>query len=133
MLREEDIWDLEDYFQRNLKRAETKVFNSFFWDRLARTAPYLGLAERADFFSILWGEHRDLTDLYRTLIESLAKLNFSEKAYCQIDALSPAATWYPECRNALGAVRRWSGCSVGFYRRGSAGFATSSDCDRACG
>ena len=92
VLREEDIWDLEDYFQRNLKRAETKVFNSFFWDRLARTAPYLGLAERADFFSILWGEHRDLTDLYRTLIESLAKLNFSEKAYCQIDALSPAAT-----------------------------------------
>ena len=89
VLREEDVWDLEDYFQRYLKRAETKVMNSF-WDRMARIAPYLGLADRADLFSILWGRHRDLTNLYQTLLENLAKLNFAEKAYCQIDALSPA-------------------------------------------
>ena len=91
VLREEDVWDLEDYFQRYLKRAETKVIDSF-WDRMARIAPYLGLADRADLFSILWGRHRDLTNLYQTLLENLAKLNFAEKAYCQIDALSPAVT-----------------------------------------
>ena len=38
VLREEDIWDVEDYFQRHLRRAEAKVFSPF-WSRFAALAP----------------------------------------------------------------------------------------------
>ena len=91
VLREEDVWDLEDYFQRNLRRTETKIFLPF-WDRLARTAPYLSLSGRAQLFSILWGRHQQFTDLFLALSESLGKLGFAEEAYCGLDALLPAAT-----------------------------------------
>ncbi|MCI0598831.1 MAG: putative virulence factor [Beijerinckiaceae bacterium] len=88
-LREEDIWDVEEYFQRQLRRGEAKVFNPF-WERLARMAPRLSLADRAEFFSILWGRHEQLTQLFRELLDALDKLSFAEEAYCSIAALVPA-------------------------------------------
>jgi hypothetical protein len=89
VLREEDIWDLEEYFQRQLRRVEAKVFNPF-WARLARMAPRLPLTHRAEFFSILWGCHEQLTQLLHALLGALAKLSFTEEAYCPISALVPA-------------------------------------------
>jgi hypothetical protein len=91
VLREEDIWDVEEYFQRQLRRAEAKVFAPF-WPRLASLAPRLALADRAELFSILWGRHKELTALFLTLLESLDRLGFAEDAYCPLTALVPAAT-----------------------------------------
>ena len=91
VLREEDIWDVEDYFQRQLRRAEAKIFAPF-WPRFASLAPRLALADRAELFSILWGRHKELTALFLTLLESLERLGFAEDAYCPLNALVPAAT-----------------------------------------
>ncbi|HEX4411066.1 MAG TPA: virulence factor SrfC family protein [Xanthobacteraceae bacterium] len=91
VLREEDIWDVDEYFQRQLRRSEAKIFNAY-WDRFARCAPRIGLHDRADLFSILWGKHQPLTDLFRTLLDYLAQLNFAEEGFCSIDALIPAMT-----------------------------------------
>jgi hypothetical protein len=52
----------------------------------------LTLRDRAQLFLILWGRHAPLTELFLTLIESLAKLGFAEEAFCPLDALLPAAT-----------------------------------------
>ncbi len=90
-LSEEDIWDLEEYFQRQLRRSEAKVFTPF-WDRFARAAPRLTPADRAQLFSILWGRHEEFTALYRTLVEALAKLGYAEEAFCPIDSLIPNTT-----------------------------------------
>ena len=89
ILREEDIWDVEEYFLRQIRRTETRVFTPF-WDRVARAAPRLGLAERAELFSIFWGRHEPLTGLYRTLVGALQQLNFAEEAFCPLAALIPA-------------------------------------------
>ncbi|ARN81130.1 virulence factor SrfC family protein [Methylocystis bryophila] len=91
VLREEDIWDVEEYFQRQLRRAEAKLFAPF-WPRFAALAPRLEISDRAELFSILWGGHRELTELFLTLLESLSKLGFAEDAFCALDALTPAAT-----------------------------------------
>lgn len=102
ILREEDIWDLEDYFQSYLRRSsEARIFASF-WERFARTAPYLSLGDRAQLFSIFWGKHQELTDLFLTLSESLAKLGFSEEAFCSLDALLPSATGILNVETLLG-------------------------------
>jgi hypothetical protein len=90
-LREEDIWDVEDYFQRQLRRAEARVFAPF-WPRFASLAPCLSLADRAELFSILWGRHRQLTALFLVLLQSLERIGFAEDAYCPLTALIPAAT-----------------------------------------
>ena len=91
VLREEDVWDVEEYFQRVLRRSEARIFNSY-WDRFARCAPRIGLSDRADLFSILWGRHQPLTELYRTLVRYLAQLSFAEEAFCPLEALVPATT-----------------------------------------
>jgi hypothetical protein len=89
ILREEDVWDVEDYFLRQIRRTETRVFAPF-WDRVANAAPRLGLAERAELFSIFWGRHQPLTGLYLTLVGALEKMDFAEEAYCPLEALIPA-------------------------------------------
>jgi len=91
VLREEDIWDVEDYFQRQLRRAEARIFSPF-WPRFAALAPCLSLDDRAELFSILWGRHKPLTGLFLALLRSLEQLGFAEDAYCPLDALVPAAT-----------------------------------------
>lgn len=90
-LREEDIWDVEEYFQRQIRRTEAKVFNPY-WERMARAAPRLQIPERAALFSILWGRHQPFTDLYLVLVGALARLGFAEEAFCPIESLTPAAT-----------------------------------------
>jgi hypothetical protein len=90
VLREEDIWDVEEYFQRQIRRTEAKIFNPY-WERMARAAPRLSLHDRAELFSILWGKHQALTELYVSLVGSLAKLDFASEAFCQLEALVPAA------------------------------------------
>jgi hypothetical protein len=89
VLREEDIWDVEEYFQRQIRKTEAKAFNPY-WERMARAAPRLRLRDRAELFSILWGGHQPLTALYVSLVGSLAELGFAEEAFCPIDALVPA-------------------------------------------
>jgi hypothetical protein len=91
VLREEDIWDVEDYFQRQLRRAEARLFASF-WPRFAALAPYLSLEDRAELFSILWGRHKPLTALFLTLLRALEKVGFAEEAFCPLAALVPAET-----------------------------------------
>jgi hypothetical protein len=89
VLREEDIWDVQEYFVKQLRRTETQVFNAF-WDRIASCAPRLPLSDRAELFSVPWGRHAPLTKLFLSLLESLSALGFAEDVYCRLDALVPA-------------------------------------------
>jgi len=91
-LREEDVWDIEEYVTKHLRRAERTTAFKPFWTRIALCAPRLALADRAELFSILWGRHAPLTSLFRTLLEGLSGLGFAEDAYCKIDALVPRET-----------------------------------------
>src|ERR1700761_7552205 len=91
-LREEDVWDLQDYFERHLRRFEHARVLSSFWKRIARIAPRLPLERRAELFSIFWGRYPELTKLFLNLLQTLARLNFSATAFCQLDALLPSAT-----------------------------------------
>jgi hypothetical protein len=89
-LREEDVWDLQDYFERYLQRFESARAIGPFWERLARVAPRLPVDKRAELYSIFWNRHEPLTTLYTNLTQVLASLGFPEQAYCQLEALVPS-------------------------------------------
>jgi hypothetical protein len=91
-LREEDVWDLQEYFQKSLKRFEWTRKIEPFWDRIARLAPHLPHDKRAVLYSLLWGRHEPLTSLYVTLLTALSKLGFPDDAYCQMGALLPSSS-----------------------------------------
>ena len=88
-LREEDIWDLQEYFLKFLRRFDwTKRFEPF-WERVATLAPKLHQEKRAQLFSLLWGQHEPLTSLYLHLLQSLAALDHATDAFCELEAITP--------------------------------------------
>lgn len=92
ILREEDIWDLQEYFTKYLKRYDWTRRLEPFWDRIARLAPRLEHRQRTTLYSIFWGCHEPITDLYLRLLTALGSLGYPEEAYCKLDALIPSQT-----------------------------------------
>ena len=90
-LREEEIWDLQEYIQKHYRRLNAPFLA--FWEKLAFLAPRLPLSKRAELYAILWGRHEALTALYIKLVEGLARLGFAEDAFVQLkEALLPSET-----------------------------------------
>jgi hypothetical protein len=88
-LSEEDIWDLQDYFERTFEGTRGIELLRVFWDSAAQSAPNLTIAERCRLFSVLWGMLEPFSAVYRELTEALRALSFSREAFCPIEALVP--------------------------------------------
>jgi hypothetical protein len=88
-LSEDDVWDLQEYFEQRFKgEAIIKALAvGGFWSQAAELAPRLGSTDRAKFFAPLWGEIEPFTKLFLSLYDALQRLGFPSDAYCSIDAL----------------------------------------------
>lgn len=89
-LTSEDIWDMGDYFQHYMPESNLAKRLSGFWNAAAHIAPRLSLSQLSSLFSILWGRHPELTELYVSLIEALAALDFVDEAFVPFDAIDMA-------------------------------------------
>jgi hypothetical protein len=88
-LTEEDIWDIQEYFEQQFTGTPYLQALSGFWDEACALAPKLSIRDRAKLFAVLWGRHEKFTNLYITLIEALSQLAFAGEAFCTLDALIP--------------------------------------------
>lgn len=83
---EDDVVDLWDYLQDRFP-GSLKQLNGYYWPKAVELAPYLGSHDRAQLFSILWGEMAELTDIYSRFAQSLANLSHADTVYAPLDAL----------------------------------------------
>ncbi|MCD2176109.1 virulence factor SrfC family protein [Rhizobium sp. C4] len=88
-LQDEDVWELQDYFEQQFAGLAYIETLSSFWEEAAQLAPRLSVRDRAELFSILWGDVPQFTTVYIELASALEKLGFPKEAYCGIDALLP--------------------------------------------
>jgi len=88
-LNEEEIWDLQDYFEKQFSGLSYIETLSAYWQAASELAPRLSVLHRADLFSVLWGSIPQFTSVYIDLVGALERLGFPTDAYCQIDALVP--------------------------------------------
>ena len=88
-LKDEDIWDLQDYFEKQFAGLAYIETLSAFWEEAGQLAPQLSVRDRAELFSILWGGIPQFTAVYTELVSALERLGFPKEAYCPIDALIP--------------------------------------------
>lgn len=72
------LWDA-----LHISLARNSALESHFWPQAVELAPFLGVDDRARLFSLLWGEDRQLTALYRQLAHVLHHLS------CVGDVLAP--------------------------------------------
>ncbi len=88
-LSEDDVWDIQEYFERQFKGDQiVKALSSGgYWNALAELAPRLPLAARSELFALLWGGIEPFTALYARLTGALDQLGHAADAFCTIEAL----------------------------------------------
>lgn len=83
---QEDVVALWDYLSASFKKSVEKLEHAY-WPKVLKIAPVLSPSERAELFSLLWGEEQALTDTYRALANVLAKLNHAQMVFAPLDTL----------------------------------------------
>lgn len=90
VLTPEDVFDLQEYFERYFKpQAGVRALSGGYWTRAAELAPRLALADRAELFAVIWNFIPQLSALYGTLVGGLERLGHAGEAWVGIEALVP--------------------------------------------
>lgn len=103
----EDVVALWDYLNASFKKSVEKLEHAW-WPQVLRIAPALNPHERADLFSLLWGEQPELTEIYRSLAKVLAKLNHSRMVFAPLETLidhSSGSIMNVDSLNRLGSTQ----------------------------
>jgi hypothetical protein len=85
-VNEDNVVELLEYFEQRFPKT-TAQLRADYWPSAIALAPYLGPADRAALFSVLWGEVRELTETYLTLRQGLASVGFADTAFAPVSAL----------------------------------------------
>lgn len=87
-LDERAIFELREYFLRNFP-TRTNWLAAEYWRFAEQSASRLSIADRARFFSVLWGGIAEFTQLYLRLVAALAELDFAPTAFAAMAAIQP--------------------------------------------
>ncbi|NWC64568.1 putative virulence factor [Cedecea sp. P7760] len=82
----EDVVALWDYLNASFRKSVEKLEHAY-WPLALKIAPALNSNERAELFSLLWGEEPELTETYRSLANVLAKLNHTRMVFAPLSVL----------------------------------------------
>lgn len=85
-LSADDAVSLWDYVRSSFGNT-TRLLDSTYWPEVVNLAPSLRLEDRAQLFSILWGEQAELSELYIGLAKVLQALGHPSKVYAPLTAL----------------------------------------------
>ncbi|TMV12738.1 virulence factor SrfC family protein [Arenibacterium halophilum] len=83
------VLDIAEYVEATFRKSAYAAALKPFWEEAAEIAPRLGIEDRAGFFSVLWGRHSALGDLYAQLARALATLDHAEVVHAERAALIP--------------------------------------------
>ncbi len=84
---QEDVVALWDYLNASFRKSVEKLEHAY-WPQVLKIAPALSPNERAELFSLLWGEQPALTETYRSLANVLAKLNHARMVFAPLETLT---------------------------------------------
>ncbi|MHA6262504.1 virulence factor SrfC family protein [Arenibacterium sp. CAU 1754] len=88
-LDSDEVYEVGEYVENVFRKSAYAAALKPFWDEAAEIAPGLSAEDRAGFFSVLWGGHAALGDLYRQLAGALAQLDHSDVVFADLSALVP--------------------------------------------
>lgn len=93
------LWDyVTESFGNHVVALEGDL-KSGYWPQAVALAPRLAPADRAEFFSLLWGEERELTKVYVQLAESLRAIGNAEVAHIPLEAVQDHSDGPPSIMN----------------------------------
>jgi hypothetical protein len=86
VLVEDQVLDMQDYFENNLTKAGN-ILSSRFFDKISLLISMTKPNEWKDIFSILWNKNEYFTTLFTSLISEYEKLNFSNTVYLPLESV----------------------------------------------
>jgi hypothetical protein len=90
-MSEDDIYEIQEYLETNLKHAGNNPFEIFksegLWNELSKAIKYISPNNWPAAFAILWNKQNVIDEFFKTLIVELQKLNFSKYAYADFTAV----------------------------------------------
>ena len=98
---------LWDYLNASFRKSVEKLEHAY-WPQVLKIAPALSPGERAELFSLLWGELPALTETYRSLANVLTKLNHARTVFAPLETLidhSNGSIMNVDSLNRLGSSR----------------------------
>ncbi|MFA7431177.1 MAG: virulence factor SrfC family protein, partial [Rhodospirillaceae bacterium] len=85
-LTEDDVTDIRDYFGKRFKKSMDALPPNY-WPTAIALAPYLLPQDRAELFSVLWGEFPEFIVAYGVLRQALAALSHAAEVNAPTSAL----------------------------------------------
>lgn len=90
-VREEDIYELQEYFSSDLMRScldfHRDLVNEGYFETLSQIIEKIPVEEWANVFGYIWLHNPIMTDVFMKLLVALQKLEFSTTCYINIQAL----------------------------------------------
>ena len=86
VLCEDDVLDMQDYFEEYFQKAD-KILGSRFFDEISLLISKANPSEWKEIFSLLWNKNEIFTMLFAKLIEEYQKLNFSNEVFLPIETV----------------------------------------------
>ncbi len=82
----DDVVDLQDYAMDCFGKS-LQILQGSYWREVVELAPHLSIEQRADLFSILWGEIPELTNTYIQFAKTLSRLSHAKAVCAPLSAL----------------------------------------------
>lgn len=88
-INEDDVVDIWDYLSDRFS-STSRALSGYYWPTAVGLAPYLSARDRAELFSILWGEIPEFSETYVQFSTLLDSLNNADTVYAPLEALVSA-------------------------------------------
>jgi hypothetical protein len=86
MFGEDDVLDMQDYFEEYFQKAD-KVIDSKFFNEISLLISKVEPSEWKDIFSLLWNKNEIFTNLFGKLIDEYQELSFVNEVFLPIDSV----------------------------------------------
>lgn len=87
LLVEDDVLDIQDYFDKNFNTKATRIKDSIFFNKIAYLIEKVNINEWADVFALLWNNNPKITQLLKELFSQYEKLGFPKEIYLPIETV----------------------------------------------
>lgn len=87
LLTEDDVLDIQDYFDKNFSTKSTRIKDSSFFNEISFLIEKIRINEWAEVFAILWNNNPRITQLLVELINQYEKLGFPKEIYLPVESV----------------------------------------------
>ena len=87
LLVEDDVLDIQDYFDKNFSTKTTRIKDSTFFNEIPFLIEKIKIQEWAEVFALLWNNNPQITQLLTELFNQYERLGLPEEVYLPVESV----------------------------------------------